>query len=52
METYKIVVLGSGGVGKSSLTQLFIKGDSHDKFDPTLEDNYFKNIEVDVKHIS
>ena len=40
MEDYKIVVLGSGGVGKSALTVQFIEGVFVDKYDPTIEYSY------------
>jgi GTPase SAR1 family protein len=33
---YKIVVLGSGGVGKSALTIQFIQGSFVEKYDPTI----------------
>jgi len=46
---YKIVVLGSGGVGKSALTIQFIQGNFVEKYDPTIEDSYRKQVEVDAK---
>ena len=47
MREYKIVVLGSGGVGKSALTVQFVQGIFVEKYDPTIEDSYRKQIEVD-----
>ena len=47
VQEYKIVVLGSGGVGKSALTVQFVQGVFVEKYDPTIEDSYRKNIEVD-----
>ncbi|CAF4890461.1 unnamed protein product [Rotaria sp. Silwood1] len=47
MYEYKIVVLGSGGVGKTSLITQFIQGIFVEKYDPTIEDNYLKHIEID-----
>lgn len=44
---YKIVVLGSGGVGKSALTVQFVQGIFVEKYDPTIEDSYRKQVEVD-----
>jgi len=44
--TVKIVVLGSGGVGKSSLTIRFIQDVFVDSYDPTIEDSYRHQIEV------
>eukprot|EP01120_Amphizonella_sp_Union-15-10_P009793 TRINITY_DN378_c0_g1_i1.p1 TRINITY_DN378_c0_g1~~TRINITY_DN378_c0_g1_i1.p1 ORF type:complete len:212 (-),score=52.58 TRINITY_DN378_c0_g1_i1:59-628(-) len=46
-QDYKIVVLGSGGVGKSALTVQFVQGIFVEKYDPTIEDSYRKLIEVD-----
>jgi len=42
-----VVVLGSGGVGKSALTIQFIQGNFVEKYDPTIEDSYRKQVEVD-----
>merc|ERR1712158_69570 len=47
MREYKIVVLGSGGVGKSALTVQFVQGIFVEKYDPTIEDSYRKQVEVD-----
>jgi len=47
MHEYKVVVLGSGGVGKSALTVKFVTGKFVEKYDPTIEDFYRKEIEVD-----
>ncbi|KAH3760663.1 Ras GTPase [Pelomyxa schiedti] len=44
---YKLVVLGSGGVGKSAITVQFVQGIFVEKYDPTIEDSYRKQIEVD-----
>lgn len=47
MREYKVVVLGSGGVGKSALTVRFVSGNFMEKYDPTIEDFYRKEIEVE-----
>jgi len=47
MSEYRIVVVGAGGVGKSALTVRFIQGNFVEKYDPTIEDSYRKQVEVD-----
>jgi len=47
MREYKLVGLGSGGVGKSALTVQFVQGIFVEKYDPTIEDSYRKQTEVD-----
>ncbi|KAG1219316.1 hypothetical protein G6F35_007587 [Rhizopus arrhizus] len=47
MREYKPVVLGSGGVGKSALTVQFVQAIFVEKYDPTIEDSYRKQVEVD-----
>jgi small GTP-binding protein len=47
VQEYKVVVLGSGGVGKSAITVQFVQGVFVEKYDPTIEDSYRKNVEVD-----
>lgn len=44
-----IVILGSGGVGKSCLTVQFLVGKFLEKYDPTIIDAYRKQVEVDGK---
>ncbi|KZP31025.1 ras-domain-containing protein [Athelia psychrophila] len=44
---YRLVVVGSGGVGKSALTLQFIQGQFTDKYDPTVEDSYRKKCVVE-----
>eukprot|EP00054_Salpingoeca_dolichothecata_P012110 m.67239 g.67239 ORF g.67239 m.67239 type:complete len:842 (-) comp19789_c0_seq2:154-2679(-) len=43
---YKIVLLGSGGVGKSALTVQFVQNHFVDCYDPTIEDSYRKQCVV------
>eukprot|EP01083_Nonionella_stella_P080973 222767_1 len=48
-DKYKIIVVGAGAVGKSSLTIRYVIGDFFDHYDPTIEDYYRKLVEVDKK---
>src|SRR3990167_4945184 len=43
----KLVVLGTGAVGKSALTVRFVQGVFITKYDPTIEDCYRKSCEID-----
>ena len=47
----KIVVLGSGGVGKSAITTQFVQNVFIEQYDPTIEDSYRKHHEVDGKPV-
>lgn len=47
MREFKIVVMGSGGVGKSAVTVQFVQNIFVDKYDPTIEDSYRKPIDID-----
>lgn len=47
MSTYTILVLGDGGVGKSSVTLRFITNGYSEEYEPTIEDFYRKTIRVD-----
>ena len=43
---FKLVMLGTGGVGKSSVTLRFTQDTFLDDYDPTIEDSYRKMIQV------
>jgi GTPase KRas protein len=49
MEERKIVLLGSGGIGKSSITLQFVKGQFISNYNPTIEEAYTKQLSVDDK---
>ncbi|KAJ3441909.1 ras-like protein [Anaeramoeba flamelloides] len=48
-ERMRIVIVGSGAVGKSAVTIRFLQGKFVQKYDPTIEDTYRKTITVDAK---
>lgn len=52
MKEYQLVVIGGGGVGKSALTVQFIQGHFVDEYDPTIEDSYHKEVQVDNETIA
>ncbi|KAK3919654.1 Ras-like protein 2 [Frankliniella fusca] len=45
--TYKLVVVGGGGVGKSAITIQFIQSYFVTDYDPTIEDSYTKQCRID-----
>lgn len=45
--TFKLVVVGDGGVGKSALTIQFFQKLFVTDYDPTIEDSYVQHTEVD-----
>jgi len=49
LNPYKVVVFGSGGVGKSSVTLRFVTDTFSSEYLPTIEDCYRKNCLVDQK---
>ncbi|OHT03303.1 Ras-like protein 2 [Tritrichomonas foetus] len=52
MTTYKIGMVGSGGVGKTAISLQFIKNAFTDSYIPTIEDEFTKTIEVDGKPVT
>lgn len=51
MVDYKVVVFGSGGVGKSALTIQFVHGYFITDYDPTIEDSYKRVLLVDGDNV-
>jgi len=43
---YKLVIVGSGGVGKSAFIIQFIQNHFVDEYDPTIEDSYRKQMVI------
>ncbi|KAG5997096.1 Ras- protein rsr1 [Claviceps lovelessii] len=46
-----VVVLGAGGVGKSCLTAQFVHNEWIESYDPTIEDSYRTQIQVDGRQV-
>ncbi|ORX95465.1 hypothetical protein K493DRAFT_351553 [Basidiobolus meristosporus CBS 931.73] len=44
---HKVIMVGSGGVGKSALTLQFMYGDFVEEYDPTKADSYRKKVVLD-----
>jgi len=44
---YKLVIIGGGAVGKSSLTMQLVSNQFQDEYDPTIEDSYRKQVIID-----
>jgi len=47
MVLYKLVILGEGGVGKSALTIQFTQNHFITEYDPTIENSYRKQVNID-----
>jgi len=44
---HKVIMVGSGGVGKSALTLRYMYGDFVEEYDPTKADSYRKKVDLD-----
>jgi len=51
-ELHKIIIVGSGGVGKSALTSQFMYGEFVEEYEPTSADAYRKKIELDGEQMN
>jgi len=47
---YKLVIFGAGGVGKSALIMQFLNNSFNDEYDPTIEDSYRKQVNIDQEN--
>ena len=47
MAEYKLIIIGTEGVGKSALTIQLIQNHFVDEYDPTIEDSYRKQVTID-----
>jgi len=47
MREFNAVILGAGGVGKSALTVRFMKDEFVENYDPTIQEEYRRTIDVD-----
>ncbi|KAH0795652.1 RAP1B, member of RAS oncogene family [Histomonas meleagridis] len=52
MKTIKIGMFGGGGVGKTSITLQFVKGEFTDGYIPTIEDEFIKTIDFEGETLS
>jgi len=50
MREFNAVVLGAGGVGKSALTVRFMRDEFVENYDPTIQEEYRRTVEVDGQH--
>ena len=48
---YKVVMLGSGAVGKSAITVQMVSGHFLSSYDPTIEDSYRTTININSSSI-
>ncbi|KAL6857918.1 Ras- protein rsr1 [Amphichorda felina] len=48
---FNVVVLGAGGVGKSCLTAQFVHNEWIESYDPTIEDSYRTQLQVDGRQV-
>ena len=48
-ESYKLYIMGAGGVGKSALTVRLVQDRFSPAYDPTIEDSFLKLLNVDGK---
>lgn len=51
-KVYKLVMLGDGGVGKTAITIRFVSDRFVQEYDPTVEDAYKKEHQIDGKEIT
>jgi len=51
-KVYKLVMLGDGGVGKTAMTIRFVSDRFVQEYDPTVEDAYKKEHQIDGKDIT
>ncbi len=50
-EMIKVIVVGSGNVGKSALTQQFMYNEFVDEYEPSKVGSYRKKVELDGKKV-
>jgi len=51
-KVYKLVMLGDGGVGKTAITIRFVNDRFVQEYDPTVEDAYKKEHQIDGKEVT
>jgi len=50
MPEHKIVLMGQSGVGKTAISVRFLQDCFISTYDPTIEDSYRKNVQIDSVH--
>lgn len=51
MPLHKVIMVGSGGVGKSALTLQYMYSDFVEEYDPTKADSYRKKVILDNQEV-
>ena len=46
-KVFRLVLLGSGGVGMTTMTGQFVFHEFRDTYDPTIEENYNRDVDID-----
>lgn len=52
MQLHKVIMVGSGGVGKSALTLQFMYAEFVEDYEPTKADSYRKKVQLDGEEVS
>ncbi|ELP88885.1 hypothetical protein EIN_475870 [Entamoeba invadens IP1] len=50
-KTFQVVVIGEGSVGKSAICLLYVKGEFNVEYNPTIEDSYAAEVDVEGQKV-